>query len=656
MKLKLESRFWDLAAVLVLLVLLMVVVLVYSPALKGGFIFDDYPNLEAMGFYGGVTDIETFKSFVFNGFSGPLGRPVSLASFLIDDNNWPSNPESFKETNLKIHLLTGLMLIWCTIKLLKFYPHLLDGSQIIWVALISGAIWMLHPYMLSTAMYVVQRMAQLAALFVLAGLTGYLHGRWLMHIGKITAGYLWMTASICIGCGLAVLSKENGILLPLLICSVELCLPRETASLNVWWKVVFLWAPVVLVFAGLAKTIDFAPEAWPNRLYTQPERILTEGRILIEYLYNLYVPKIEGRGLFQDGYAFSRSLFAPASTFIAWLLVAALVIVALKLRFSYPFFSLAILFFFAGHVLESTVLCLELYFEHRNYLPSVFLFLMLAVFMVTLAKKVAKWVPVTGCTTLLLLLSFLTWERAKLWSDTDALQLYWAASTPESPRAHNKIAVAMLNAGNKAEAIQYIDNAALALPDSSFVNITALLIKLHVSAVTPADFERSSKVITSQAFDAQTVVGVRRLVDDVLSKDKKNDLLLPTLRYLEAIESNQVFSRVSVFARVTPYLKGKLYLAMHEYDKAYEEFNSAINLYGETDAALSMVAEMANAGKPVEAIMLLKSAEFVFQGQSDSSLVRSRKVYEQEFARLKQVLESDLNALGVSVVDETKSP
>jgi tetratricopeptide (TPR) repeat protein len=43
-----------------------------------------------------------------------------------------------------------------------------------------------------------------------------------------------------------------------------------------------------------------------------------------------------------------------------------------------PFFSFAILFFFLNHLVESSFFGLELVFEHRNYLPSLFLFVPVA--------------------------------------------------------------------------------------------------------------------------------------------------------------------------------------------------------------------------------------------------------------------------------------
>jgi tetratricopeptide (TPR) repeat protein len=642
-------KFSDLKPLSALLALILMVVIVYWPALQGGFIFDDYPNLEPMGAYGGIVDFETFKNFVFNGFSGPLGRPVSLASFLIDDNKWPTSPDSFKQTNLKIHLLTGLVLIWLTINLLRLYTAKVNDSQIVWVALINGAIWMLHPYMVSTSMYVIQRMAQLAALFVFAGIAGYLHGRIQLQAGRVRAGYLWMTLSTGILGTLAVLSKENGILLPLLIGVIEFCLPSDLRTINKWWRIIFIWMPSVGIFYILGREINFADDAWPNRLFTQPERLLTEGRILIEYLYNLYIPKIEGRGLFQDGYNFSRGLFSPISTAISWLMIILMLVFGLLLRRKMPFFCLGILFFFAGHLIESTVVGLELYFEHRNYLPSAFLFLGISFFLVSLAHRVSVGVSVIGALSLIMVLSLLTWERAKLWSNTEQLQLYWAASTPESARARVSVSLSLFASGDSSGALKYLSDAAVAMPNNSFITLSSLLIKLRDGTLSKTDFEAAADKISTQDFDTQALVSLRYLIWELLENDKSKELLPSLLNLFKVVEKNDSFSKVWVFVKIAPYLKGQLYLGLGDYDSAYNEFKKAIELYNDVDASLRVVAEMANAGRPAEAIMLLTLAEYVFQRQPDGTLIRSKEIYTREINRLKQVLLDDLQSLGVKI-------
>ncbi|HEY0891960.1 MAG TPA: hypothetical protein VGE32_02815 [Cellvibrio sp.] len=624
--------------------------LVYFPGLKGGFIFDDYPNLEALGDFGAVDDIESFKRFVFGGFSGPLGRPLSLASFLLDDNTWPSNPEWFKETNVKIHLLTGILLCWATLNLLRLYRRNDSEQSIIWIAVIGSSIWMLHPYMVSTTLYVVQRMAQLAALFVFAGIAGYLHGRLLLEAGRVRSGYLWMTVSLGLATVLAVLSKENGILLPLLTLTIEFCLPGRQIKLNVWWKWVFLVAPSLVVIAILAREINFAPDAWPTRLFNQPERLMTECRILWEYLYHLYIPRIEGRGLFQDGYLISKSLTSPISTLIALIALISLIAVAIVLRKRFPLASLGIVFFFVGHLLESTVVGLELYFEHRNYMSAAFLFLPIAVMLVELSKTYRLRVAILSGTTLFLLLGFLTWERAKLWSDVSALQLYWAASTPESPRAQNHIGSALWDAGNHKGAIAHVQSALLLHPDSSFLTVNLLLMKIYDKTATVDDFTQSAKKIQTQAFDAQAIVGVRAIVEEVLANNNRV-YIAAALKFLYSVEAHPKSKRVDIFVRLVPYLQGRLYLAMGDYQNAFAQFGRAMDRYAETDAALEMVAQMASAQRPREAVMLLKKAADIFQRQDVKTMRRSRDEYESEFKRLHLLLQADID----SVSDERET-
>src|SRR5690554_4093345 len=149
--------------------------IVYWPGLQGNFLFDDFANLKDLGAYGTIDSWEKARNFITNGFSGPTGRPISLASFLLNDNTWPSIAYSFKYTNIMIHLLNGILLCWAILLLLRNYNY--KEQQAIWIALIASGIWLLHPYFVSTTLYVVQRMAQLATLFTLIGIIGYLKAR-----------------------------------------------------------------------------------------------------------------------------------------------------------------------------------------------------------------------------------------------------------------------------------------------------------------------------------------------------------------------------------------------------------------------------------------------------------------------------------------------
>jgi Tfp pilus assembly protein PilF len=71
----------------------------------------------------------------------------------------------------------------------------------------------------------------------------------------------------------------------------------------------------------------------------------------------------------------STSFFHPWTTLPAIMLTLLLIMLGFSQIRKRPVIALAVLFFFLNHVIESTVLPLELIFEHRNYLPSMFLFL-----------------------------------------------------------------------------------------------------------------------------------------------------------------------------------------------------------------------------------------------------------------------------------------
>ena len=138
-------------------VVFLAAILAYWPGLQGQFVLDDFSSLGALGNLGGVRDWDTFKAFVFGGTAGPSGRPLALVSFLIDGNNWPTDPWPFKRTNLVIHLLNAALLGMLTRQILQLLDF--DRESAARLALVSAAAWLLHPFLVSTTLYAVQRLS-----------------------------------------------------------------------------------------------------------------------------------------------------------------------------------------------------------------------------------------------------------------------------------------------------------------------------------------------------------------------------------------------------------------------------------------------------------------------------------------------------------------
>lgn len=622
--------------IITLYLFLLLCFLLYIVGLDGNFLFDDYPNLKPLGTYGTINNWDKVRAFVSSGFAGPTGRPISLASFLIDANTWPTSPYPFKYTNLLIHLLNGVLLCWAILLLLKNYAY--KEQKAVWIAILATACWLLHPYMVSTTLYIVQRMAQLATLFSLVGIIGYLKARQALATRPIIA-YLGMMIAIGAGTILATYSKENGALLPLLILVIEFCNPNKIHK-PIWqWRAICLWLPSLAVLCLIFRELNFSEHLWPNRNFNQVERLFSEARIVTEYLYNLYIPQIELKGLYQDGYNISKGLLQPISTLGSILFLAALSLSAFIARKKFPLFSVAILFFFAAHLMESTVLGLELYFEHRNYLAALFLFLPIASGLYLLQEKMNPKLVILIALVIFSILSFFTYERAKLWGKTAELEIYWAKISPNSPRAQNAIAGVLMNQGRVQEANHFLEQAMQRMPDSALLNLQLLLQKVYAQIATEQDFIDTAQRLQKQPFDAQAVKAIRVLTEYV-SEHQIHAYTDLSLELIQEMDHNPQYHQFSVYQHVSPYLKAKLYLVKKQPDDALAQYLIALPRYNDVEAGMMMVAEIGSAGYTTQALTLLEKTKVVYQHQTE--LQRTKREYDFEVQRVEVILKEQL--------------
>ena len=355
---------------LALLALLLVTFFVYWPGITGPFVLDDAGNLSPMGGNGAIDNWPNFLKFVFGGDSGPTGRPVSMLAFLIDAQFWPPSIAAFKYTNILIHLLTATSVCWLSYCIMLAMR--IEDKRAAWLALLVSALWVLHPLNATTTLYVVQRMTQLMTLFAVVSLICYVKGRMLMVQDRTRGAGLLVAALFPFGL-LSVLSKENGVLLLLLIVSMEHSIFREqvkTDLFKLWYRLGVL-VPLVIIFVYLGLTAPASMEAYAYRDFNLSERLLTESRVLCTYIAKMFLPTALGAGLYHDDIVVSTGLLQPITTLFSTLGLLAICVVAFTWRKSQPMLFFGVAWFFAMQLLESTYLPLELYFEHRNYLAMI---------------------------------------------------------------------------------------------------------------------------------------------------------------------------------------------------------------------------------------------------------------------------------------------
>src|SRR5690554_5740411 len=122
----------------VVLVFLLMPVLSLWPALSGPFLFDDHPNLKALTVLEGDISLRSLIAYLSENAAGPTGRPLSMLTFLLNDIYWPSDPRSFKYTNLLLHVLNGLLVLWLAIGILRQWAgHFGDKHCIIAIVIAS---------------------------------------------------------------------------------------------------------------------------------------------------------------------------------------------------------------------------------------------------------------------------------------------------------------------------------------------------------------------------------------------------------------------------------------------------------------------------------------------------------------------------------------
>lgn len=431
---------------LLLAFLLLLAGLVYVPGLSGGFVFDDLPNLvhnERLAAVAGW-DGQAIWRAVWSSESGPLKRPLSMLSFALNHAAAGMSPFAFKLTNVFIHLVCGALIFALVRTVLgqhgtRFRADGMPQGDL--VALLVAGMWLLHPLQLTGVLYVVQRMASLAALFCLLGMWVYAVGRVRQLQGR--PGWLLIASAYLLFLPLAALSKENGALLPLFLLLLELCFFRFRAAAGGLGAGVMALHAVCAVIPFVTGAIylllqpDWILRSYSNRDFTLTERVLTQARALWFYLSMIAVPDITRMGLYHDDFSVSRALFDPPLTALAlggWVMLPILALAALR---RWPVFAFGVLFFLAAHALESSFFGLEMVHEHRNYLASLGPLLILASL---LAACPGYWpqthrAVIGGACVILVALAFTTGVRAWYWGDDLRRADFEARHHPQSVRS-----------------------------------------------------------------------------------------------------------------------------------------------------------------------------------------------------------------------------
>lgn len=471
----------------VLAALMALTCLVYWPALHGGYLFDDVPNyVENVGIHVTTLRLGDWIKAAQSG-ANPF-RVLSTLSFAANYYFTGLDPFWLKLTNVGIHLLNGLLLFLLLRELFQLSiqskpKRESNADRFDLVAAVVAGAWLLLPINLTGVAYVVQRMEALANVFVFLGLFWYLHIRRRQFVGDGGGWMLFTSLIVCMTLGFG--AKESAVLLPLYTACAELCTTRfrnvdgKFSRPVVWTHGLLLVLPLIAGLAWISSWVFHGISSF--RTFSIGERLLTESRVLVDYIQWTLLPNLNTLSFYHDDLGVSHGLLDPPTTLLANLALFLLLAIAFWQRKERPLFCLGILWFFAGHSLTATVIPLELVFEHRNYFPSMGLLLSAASLVALEPGLRLRAARVLIAVSFIAFFAFTTFLRAEEWSNPLRLAYSEALKRPDSALAQYELARTLTLAAGKDERSPLIDESIDLLqrnaykPDSGIAALQALI-------------------------------------------------------------------------------------------------------------------------------------------------------------------------------------
>lgn len=541
---KLHWSFFRRVVFIISIVLL--VSLIYRNSLEVPFVFDDEPNISE-NLYLRLTDL-SFESLKYAAFESPCSsRPLPNTSFALNYYFHKYDLTGYHVVNILIHIVTGILLYFLlktTVELsfggnreseivnrisntgnkkdtnlLNPYPLSLNPELI---AICATLLWIVHPLHTQSVTYIVQRMTSMAAMFYILSLLFYVKGRLALRESvekQVIASearqsqtpynspitrllqpimpWLLFTASLLSGiCALA--SKQIAATLPLFILLYEWYFFQD---LRVDWikkRVVFIIG--IIIFIGImtvlyvgTNPINWILSGYGHRDFTLGQRVLTEFRVVILYISLLIFPHPSRLTLDHD-FSLSYSLLNPVTTVLSLLVLVALFVLAIYTAKKHRLISFAILWFLGNLAIESSVIGLELVYEHRTYLPSMFIGLLLVLLMFNYIPSILsslrgraccgslmrllrfprndkkdgsqrnanteyQWVNLIPLLIIISLFSFWTYERNEVWSDKLTFLQDAVRKAPGKARVYNNLGRFLAEGGETKKAFEALTEA-----------------------------------------------------------------------------------------------------------------------------------------------------------------------------------------------------
>jgi len=433
--------------------------LIYANTFENPFILDDdvrisdNPDIRMK-----ALTLDSFLKAAF-GKDSAQSRPVGNISFALNYYFHEYRLFGYHLVNTFIHVVNGILLylflkITLSLKQVRFKKNNAE-----WIALFATLLWLANPVQTQSVTYIVQRLNSMAAMFFLFSFLFYLHGRLTTKKRMRWAWFLGAALSWFLALG----SKQNTAALPFFIFLFEWYffqdlkvdwLKRNFRYLIIACAVFVLVSFIYLGFSPLERLASIGD--YSDKAFTISERVMTEWRVVIYYLSLIIWPHPSRLNLDYD-FPLSYSLVSPVTTSLSLLGIIGLIILAVFLAKKQRLMSFCIFWFLGNLVIESSVIPLAIIFEHRIYLPSMLIGLVPVLLLFEYIKP--KSLAVGVSCALIILFSYWTFERNKIWHDELTLWADCVKKSPNKARPYSSLGATQKKLNMTAEAFQNFHKA-----------------------------------------------------------------------------------------------------------------------------------------------------------------------------------------------------
>jgi len=391
-------------------------------------------------------------------------------------------------------------------------------------------------------------MTELAAFFTLLTVYFYLNFRPKLPDRDSVKMLIIISIGVLSGTCLSILSKENGILTLVYIYIIEITVFSHLKNTKMTrnWLNMLLLTPVIILVLYFIFTYDRTLQGYEYRSYGVQDRLVTQVSVIFDYLRMVLLPNYSDFTFYHDDYRVIKDISAAPFILIKIVLLACVILFSIIYRRKIPFICFGLLWFFCGHAMESSHLNLEMFFEHRNYLPSYGLI----VFFVWSIFYLYKYFNIKLIVSSLLLvfiinISTVSILHIKLWQDPYRQVTEWVRLNPDSINAMTDSASIYTFLGNYTKAQSVYEQLSILTPDSVSTDIQQIKL-LNCYENTEMNNGQWQEIIeTSESaisFKLREVASLDSLVSLIIEYKCKNIDLDALLLFINTLINNASFS------------------------------------------------------------------------------------------------------------------